>query len=245
MPPGATDPHDARFPATRWSLVMDLRNGDADTAGRALDTLCRLYWYPVYAFIRRTGPTPEEAEDLTQGFFARMLQREDLKSADRAKGRLRSFLLAAVKNFTASDWERRSAAKRGGGTQPVSIDAVAAEERYAMEPVNLESPDALFDRRWALDTLEAAFAKLESDQRTAGKGDLYAALQPLISSRPGPDTYEALGTQFHMSAGAVQVAVHRLRQRFRNALESVVAQTVADREEVEEELRHLFSVLVA
>ena len=229
------------FPATRWTLILDLRSGDERSAGRALEELCRLYWYPVYAFIRRQGAGPEDAQDLTQGFFARLLERGDFKSADQEKGKLRTFLLSAVKNHMVQDWRKRAAEKRGGGSVPLSLDA--AEDRYALEPADLRSPDALFDRRWALDTLEESMKRLEQEYADAGKAELYAALQPYISARPQGAAYAALGPRFKMTAGAVQVAVHRLRQRFRKSLEAVVAETVAAPEEVDGELRHLLALL--
>jgi DNA-directed RNA polymerase specialized sigma24 family protein len=230
------------FPATRWTLILDLRGGDARSAGRALEELCRLYWYPVYAFIRRQGAGPEDAEDLTQGFFARLLERGDFLSAEQEKGRLRSFLLAGVKNHMVQDWRHRTAEKRGGTSAPLSLNA--AEERYALEPADsAATPDAVFDRRWALDTLEESLRRLEAEYAESGKSELFTALQPFISARPQGAAYEALGPRFQMTAGAVQVAVHRLRQRFRKSLEAVVGETVAAPDEVEGELRHLITLL--
>lgn len=208
---------------------------------RALEELCRLYWYPVYAFIRRQGASSEEAEDLAQGFFARLLERRDLLSAEREKGRLRSFLLARVKNHLVQDWRRRTAAKRGGTGQPLSLDD--AEVRYALEPAGLVSAEALFDRRWALETFETALRRLESEYADAGKRDLFEALMPWLSSRPSDQTYASLAPGLGLTPGALQVAVHRLRQRFRRCLENAVADTVADPDEVESELRYLLSLV--
>ena len=218
------------FPATRWTLIVDLRSSDARAAGNAIEELCRLYWYPVYAFIRREGAGPEDAEDLTQGFFARFLERGE-------------FLLGSVKNFMIQDWRHRTAEKRGGKLAAISLDSVTAEQRYAHEPADSATPDAIFDRRWALDTMEEALRRLEQEFREAGKADLYTALQPYISARPQGAVYEGIGPRFGMSVGAVQVAVHRLRQRFRKSLESIVAETVATPEEVSAELRHLVGLL--
>ncbi len=231
------------FPATRWTLIVDLRSSDARAAGNAIEELCRLYWYPVYAFIRREGAGPEDAEDLTQGFFARFLERGDFLSAQQDKGRLRTFLLGSVKNFMIQDWRHRTAEKRGGKLAAISLDSVTAEQRYAHEPADSATPDAIFDRRWALDTMEEALRRLEQEFREAGKADLYTALQPYISARPQGAVYEGIGPRFGMSVGAVQVAVHRLRQRFRKSLESIVAETVATPEEVSAELRHLVGLL--
>lgn len=244
MSAGDALPADASpaFPATRWTLILELRCGDERAAGRALEELCRLYWYPVYAFIRRQGAGPEDAEDLAQSFFARLLARRDLHSAEQEKGKLRSFLLAGVKNFMVQDWRQRTAEKRGGRAVPLSLDA--AEERYALEPADsAATPDAVFDRRWALDMLEESLRRLEAEYAEKGKGELFTVLQPYISARPQGAVYEALGPRFQMTAGAVQVAVHRLRQSFRKSLEAVVAETVAAPEEVEGELRHLIALL--
>ncbi len=231
------------FPATRWTLVLDLRGGDLRSAERALEELCRLYWYPVYAFIRREGAGPEDAQDLAQGFFARLLERGDFKSANQAKGRLRTYLLSAVKHYLVQDWRQRTREKRGGGAAPVALED--AEHRYAREPAEMNSPDVLFDRRWALDTLEQALQRLEAEYAAAGKAALFSALQPYIATRPPDAAYEAIGPRFQMTPGAVQVAVHRLRQRFRHSLEAVVAETVATPEEVADELRHLLELLMA
>jgi len=232
------------FPPTRWSLIVDLSSGDEQAAGRALAELCRLYWYPVYAFVRREGVGPEDAQDLTQGFFARLLERGDFKSVDRQRGKLRTYLLAAMKYHMVRDWRHRTAIKRGGHAVPVSLDGAAAEHRYALEPVDLASPDALFDRRWALDTLEEALQRVEQEYAAAGKAELHAALQPFISAKGRSEEMRAVGSQFRMSEGAVQVAVHRLRQRFRKSLERLVADTVSTPEEVGDELRHLLVLLV-
>ena len=233
------------FPATRWTLIVDLRSGDVRAAGSALEELCRLYWYPIYAFIRREGAGPEDAEDLAQGFFARFLERGDFLSAQQDKGRLRTFLLGSVKNFMIQDWRHRTAEKRGGRLAPISLDAVTAEQRYALEPTDCATPDAIFDRRWALDTMEEALRRLEQEYVQAGKQELFHALQPYISARPHGTAYEGIGPRFGMSAGAVQVTVHRLRQRFRKSLEAAVAETVATQDEVNSELRYLLGLLVS
>ena len=199
----------------------------------------------MYAFIRRQGAGAEDAEDLTQGFFARLLERGDLLTAEQEKGKLRTFLLAGVKNHMVQDWRHRTAEKRGGSAVALSFDAAAAEGRYALEPADHASPDALFDRRWALDTPEEAMHRLEQEYAEAAKSELHAALQPFIADRPQGAAYDAIGPQFGMSTGAVQVAVHRLRQRFRKSLEAVVAETVGSAADAGEELRHLLTVLAS
>ena len=230
------------FPVTRWTLILGLRGEDEKVARRALEELCELYWYPVYAYIRRQGAGPDDAQDMTQGFFARLLERGEFSHAEQSKGKLRTFLLARVQNFMVQDWRHRTAQKRGGGQSPLSLDV--AEDRYALEPLDILSPDALFDRRWALDTLETAIARLEREQNAAGKGEVFAALYPFLAAKPQGDDYEAVGAKLGMTTSAIHVAVHRLRQRFRRALESAVAETVASPDEIEEELRHLLSLLL-
>jgi len=236
---------DPAFPLTRWSLILNLRSGDVQAADRALAELCRLYWYPVYVFIRREGAGPEDAQDLTQGFFARLLERGDFEMADQRLGKLRSYLLGAVKHFMVQDWRRRSAGKRGGGVVPLSLDAAAAEHRYAMEPADVVSPDALFDRRWALDTMEEALRQVEQEYAEAGKRDLHAALQPYIASRARSEDMQEVAQRFQMTDGALHVAVHRLRQRFRRSLEKLVSETVSQPDQVQDELRHLLGLLVS
>jgi RNA polymerase sigma-70 factor (ECF subfamily) len=264
------------FPATRWSLILDLRSGNAASAERALEELCRIYWYPVYAFVRREGAGPEDAQDLTQGFFARLLERGDFLTADAEKGRLRTFLLTCAKHHMVRDWRHRSALKRGGPAAAAAGAAslhdraagagaagggsggggsggggggrngyaAGAEERYAREPVDAAgSPDELFDRRWALETLEEALGRVEREYAAAGKAELHAALQPFISAKPKAGDIAGLAGRFGMTEGALHVAVHRLRQRFRRSLEELVAETVGSREETGEELRHLLGLI--
>lgn len=233
------------FPLTRWSLILHLREGDAPSAAEALEELCRLYWYPVYAFIRREGSGPEDAEDLTQGFFAMLLARGDFLSAERDKGRLRTFLLACLKHYMVQDWRYRSAAKRGGVEAAGRwLSGARAEERYALEAVDPgAAPDVLFDRRWALDTLEEALRLVEREYAAAGRAELHAALQPFISTRPKGDDLQVIGGRLGMTAGALHVAVHRLRLRFRRSLQGLVAETVGTRGEADAELRHLLGLL--
>ncbi len=238
-------PSNPAFPATRWSLILDLRSGDAGAAGRALDELCRLYWYPVYAFIRREGSSPEDAQDLAQSFFARLLERGDLSHAQQQRGKLRTFLLSALKNHLVQDWRHRTAEKRGGRNVPVSLDVAAAEQRYASEPADMASPDALFDRRWALDTMEEALRQLEADYTDSGKSALHTALQPFISAKPKGDDTRTLCARLGLNENAIHVAIHRLRQRFRKNLESLVAETVSTQDEVPDELRHLLTLLTS
>lgn len=205
--------------------------------------LCRIYWYPVYAFLRREGSGPEDAQDLTQSFFARLLERGDFLTVKQQRGKLRSFLLSAVRNHLVQDWRQRTAQKRGGLSVPVSLDAAAAEERYAMEPGDARSPDALFDRRWAIETMEEALRQVEEEYAASGRAELHTVLQPFISTKPKGDDTRLLCVRLGLSEGALHVAIHRLRQRFRRKLEEQVAGTVGSQDEVAEELRHLLTLL--
>ncbi|MDB6071291.1 MAG: hypothetical protein JWL81_2462 [Verrucomicrobiales bacterium] len=241
-PAGPKSP-DPPFPPTRWTLILDLRSGDAGAADRALTELCRLYWYPVYAFVRRQGSGPEDAQDLTQSFFARLLERNDLAGVQQEKGRLRTYLLGAMKNHLIQDWRHRSAQKRGGGHPALPLDAEGVEKRYASEQSHLCSPDALFDRRWALDTMAEALRRLEEEYNDSGRTELHGILQPFLSSRPAPGHVPEAAIRLGMTDGAFHVALHRLRQRFRRILESLVADTVGSQEEAADELKHLLSLL--
>ncbi|MEO7319124.1 MAG: hypothetical protein ABIZ56_09065 [Chthoniobacteraceae bacterium] len=227
------------FSATRWSVVL----AAAGEVEGALASLCRAYWFPLYAFLRRQGLGPEDAEDVTQGFFAHLLGKGALARVDRAKGRFRTFLLASLKHFLADQRDRANAQKRGEGAVAISMDAVTAEERYALEPRDELSPDKLFDRRWAVAVIEQALARLGAEYSAAGKGALFGALKPLLSSPSEARPYAEIGAQFSMNEGAVKIAVHRLRQRYGAALRAEIAETVGTAEEVEAELRHLLDAL--
>jgi RNA polymerase sigma-70 factor (ECF subfamily) len=228
-----------QFQATRWSVVLAAA-GDADAA---LAALCRAYWFPLYAFIRRQGVAPHDAEDLTQGFFAHLLGKGALAHVDRAKGRFRTFLLASLKHFLADERDRAHAQKRGGGQPAISLDACAAEERYALEPRDELSPDRLFDRRWAVAVIEQALARLDAEYAAAGKSELFAELKPLLTGGGGTRPYAEIGATLGMNEGAVKIAVHRLRQRYRAALRAEIAETVGSAEDVEAELRYLLEAL--
>ena len=230
---------DARsFSATRWSVVL----AAAAEAEDALATLCRAYWYPLYAFLRRQGLSTHDAEDVTQGFFAHLFGKAALANVDRAKGRFRTFLLASLKHFLADERDRANAQKRGGGQAVISLDACEAEERYALEASEL-SPDKLFDRRWAIAVIERALARLGAEYSDAGKGALFSALKPLLTAPGTARPYAEIGSEFGMNEGAVKIAVHRLRQRYGAALRAEIAETVGTAEEVDEELRHLLDAL--
>ncbi|MGV3531604.1 MAG: RNA polymerase sigma factor [Chthoniobacteraceae bacterium] len=201
-----------------------------------------MYWYPLYTFLRRSGHSPHDAEDLTQAFLSDLIERSALVSVDPVKGRFRSFLIASLKNFLSHERERARALKRGGGVPLVELDALAAEERYAMEPSHALTPDRLFDRRWALTVLERALARVRSDYEDRGASDVFALLSPLLTGG-GTAPYAELGAQLGMTEGAVKVAAHRLRQQYRDALRNEVAETVTGPTEVSAELRDLLAAL--
>jgi len=232
----------AIFATTHWSVVLKAGDAPGDESARALDALCRGYWYPLYAYIRRLGRSPHDAQDLTQSFFAYLLEKRLLTKADPESGRFRSFLLGSLKNFMANEWRRQSAEKRGAN-QTISFDAQDAEERYAVEPVDESNPQSLYEQAWAVAVLDQAMSLLEAEYSIAGKQTLFEKLAPCLQGDRTTSTYVEIGAQLSMTEGAVKVAVHRLRQRYRELLRASVANTVADPLEVDGELRHLMSVL--
>jgi RNA polymerase sigma factor (sigma-70 family) len=229
-----------KFPTTRWSLIVAAAG---TSAGRraALAELCKLYWPPAYAFVRRSGHGPEDALDLTQSFFARMLEHNDLASFDPQRGRFRSWLLGALKNFLANERRHAQAQKRGGGAALLPIDALDAERRYAREPADLLTPERVYERRWALTLLEHVLGRLEQEHAAQDKGERFERLKGfLVGDEP---SYEALASQLGESAGALRVQVHRLRRRYRDLLRDEIAETVEDPAGVDDELRHLLAAL--
>jgi DNA-directed RNA polymerase specialized sigma24 family protein len=233
-----------RFKTTRWTTVLSAGTR-RDTSGyEALSSLCGAYWYPLYAFVRRKGHSVEDAQDLTQAFFARLLEHGTLASADREKGRFRTFLLTALDRFMKNEWEKTRALKRGGGMAPISLDAGQAEERYGTEPACVVPAEILFDRGWALALLERAMDRLEADYAKTGRAGLFVQLKDFLVAQGDEGTYSAVAAAAGLSEGAARVAVHRLRRRFREVFREELAETVAP-EELEDELRHLRAVLSA
>lgn len=220
-----------------------LAAGDDSTAHEALEQLCRAYWFPLYAHIRRRGHDAHAAQDLTQGFFARLLERNDLAGLTREGGKFRSFLLTALNHFLANEHERSQARKRGGGLRFISLDDDSAEDRYLLEPADTESPERVFDRQWALAVMEQALSRLAEEQSAAGKATVFAALRPFMSREPDPGEYARLAARLDLAPGTLAVQVHRLRERFRFLVRAVVADTVNSPVEVESEMRHLRAAL--
>ena len=232
----------AQFAETHWSLVLAARTTSPEAAA-ALAGLCQAYWYPLYAFVRRQGHSPHDAQDLTQEFFARLLAKNYLADVDRAKGRFRSFLLAAMKNFLANEWDRARAQKRGGGDTVLSLDATAAESRYALEPADHASADKLYDRRWALTLLDRAIGRLRDEFARDDKAALFDELKFALTGDKADASHATVAARLGMTEGAVKVAAHRLRKRYRELLRAEIAETVATPAEVEEELRQLCAAL--
>jgi RNA polymerase sigma-70 factor (ECF subfamily) len=204
--------------------------------------LCDTYWYPLYAEARRRGINPEDARDRVQGFFARMLEKDGLAGADQTRGRFRSFLLAAFGHFLVNQWDRQQARKRGGGRRIISLDPAALESRYEREPTHLETPERIFDRRWALALLDRALERLREESEPAGKARLFEVLKPSLAGERAT-TYAELAATLGMTDGAVKTAVHRLRARCAALIRAEVAKTVADPAEIDDELAHLFAAL--
>ena len=231
------------FATTRWSVVLLAGRNDTERARAALGKLCQTYWYPLYAYARRHAGSPDDAQDFTQAFFEQLLERQVLAKANPARGRFRAFLLVMMKNFMAGQRERARAQKRGGGIEVFSLDLDAAERRYAAEPADVASPDKLFDRQWAVALLGEVLRQLEAEHGEDGKGEIFAVLKETLAGSRESQPYAELATRLGWSEGAVKVAVHRLRKRYRELLQAEIAQTVASPEEAEEEMRHLFASL--
>ena len=231
------------FPRTHWSVVVSASDPASAHAAEALEKLCRTYWYPLYAFVRRRGKSPADAQDLTQEFFARLLARHWLERADQTRGRFRTFLLTALERFLANEWDKGHALKRGGAMQFVPLDLTIAETRYGLEPANPLTPAQVFERRWALTLLEMVLEKLALEYAAEGKAKLFAALKPDLVGTASSLSYPQLANTLGLSESGVRVAVHRLRQRYRDLLRTEIANTVASSEDVDLEMRHLFNVL--
>lgn len=230
----------SEFPMTRWSVVLSAREGEETKARAALSDLCEAYWLPLYAFARRVGKSPEDAEDLTQAFFARLIAKDLFSKADASRGKLRSFLLGAFKNFLSDESDKTNAQKRGGGREIFSIDAAQAEERLAMEPVDEETPERNFERRWALVVLERVMKSLRAHYVETGKGELFDQLHHYLAPDSGGPGYREAGVGLGLSENAVRVAVYRMRQRYGRELQAQIAETVETEEQVAGEIDELF-----
>ena len=240
-PRPSAEPRDGAFHTTRWSVV--LRAGDA--AGSAPGQLCEQYWYPLYCCVRRHGHSPEDAQDLTQGFFAKLLRNESFADADPLKGRFRTWLLRSLEHFLRSEHRNASAQKRGGGQALVAWDAQEAEERYALEPADALSPERLFERQWAQSLVYAVLDRLRREFSDGGKTELFDELEPHLWADETSTPYATIGERMQMTVVALRVTVHRLRRRFHDLLREEIAATVERDEDIDDELTHLQQALSA
>jgi RNA polymerase sigma-70 factor (ECF subfamily) len=232
-----------QFNTTHWSVVLLAGEAQTPAADAALEKLCRTYWNPLYTYVRREGHGPHDAQDLTQEFFARLLRKDYLQLASRERGRFRSFLLKSLQHFLVNEWARGQAQKRGGGQKLFSIDEGMAERIYLEHPADQLTPESLYDKRWAMTLLEQAMDRLGVDYAAAGKRELFEQLKGSLLMEGTGESYRKLAGALGLSEGAVKVAMHRLRQRFRDAVRAEIAQTVATPAEVDEELRCLMTAM--
>jgi RNA polymerase sigma factor (sigma-70 family) len=231
------------FVTTHWSVVLSAGGNDTACARDALARLCQTYWFPLYAHARRRGNSPHDAQDLTQEFFARLLDRQSLAAADPSRGRFRSFLLAAMNHFLADEWHKARAQKRGGSGEVLSLDFAAAEERFDLEPADAATPDKAFDRQWALTLLNTVLDRLEAEYQREGKHELFAALKQTLAGSRETQPYAELAETLGMNEGAIKTAVHRLRRRYRELLQAEINHTVESPAEAREEMDYLFKTL--
>ncbi len=231
------------FPVTEWTVILEAGASPSPRSAAALERLCQAYWHPLYAFLRRAGHSPHDAGELTQEFFARLLQHNWVAAADREKGRFRSFLLMAMKRFLAKENEKAKSLKRGGGIRPAPLQLDTAETRYGVDPPDNSTPEQLFDKQWALTLLQSVLDRLRHEFAQEGKAELFQTLEPCLIGSRDKQPYAELGVKLGLTEAAVKMAVHRLRDRYRLILKKEVARTVASPLEVDEELRHLFRVL--
>jgi len=229
------------FPTTRWTLIVAAAHGPASQMKQGLAALCEAYWYPIYAFIRRNGADAQQAMDLTQGFFARLLEKGDLADVDRSRGRFRSWLLSSVKHFIANERDHERALKRGGGRTPIPIDSTTAESRYSLEPADQLTPDKIFERRWAMTLLAQVLDALRQEWGDQGRANVFDVLKDALAGGDGVNQHAAQA--LNMSDSAVRMAVHRLRRRYREILREKIAKTVDTPEQVEEEIAFLFGAV--
>jgi len=232
------------FTTTHWSVVLTAQ-GESPAAEEALEKLCRMYWRPIYSFVRRQGVAPEEAEDLTQGFFAQLLERGSLSAVRKEKGRLRSYLLGALKYFLADEQRRAMAIKRGKGQRLIPLEELRSENRVEMEPADPVTAEMIYERRWALTVLEQVLDRLKNEYRTAGNAALFDSLKQLLPDEPGSPSQAEIAAHLGMTGNALRQAFYRFRQRYQSLLREEIAHTVATPGDIEDELRHLIAVVEA
>jgi DNA-directed RNA polymerase specialized sigma24 family protein len=232
------------FTTTHWSVVLEAQ-GESPAAQEALEKLCRTYWRPIFAFLRRQGLPPDEAEDITQGFFAELLERRSLEAVRKEKGRLRSFLLGGLKYFLVNEGRRAMAVKRGKGQRPIPLEELRAGERIELEPTDPMTPDQIYERRWALTVLERVLSRLKDEYLAAHNAELFDSLKQLLPDEPGAPSQAEIAARLGMNENAVRQAFYRFRQRYQALLREEIANTVATPGDIEDELRHLIAVLEA
>jgi DNA-directed RNA polymerase specialized sigma24 family protein len=242
---GASEQHGgAAFTTTHWSVVLEAQ-GESPAAQEALEKLCRTYWRPIFAFLRRQGISPEEAEDITQGFFAELLERRSLSAVRKEKGRLRSVLLGGLKFFLANEERRAMAIKRGKGQRPIPLEELHVGERIEMEPTDPVTAEMIYERRWALTVLERVLSRLKDEYLAASNAALFDSLKELLPDEPGSQSQAEIAARLGMSENAVRQAFYRFRQRYQSLLRDEIGNTVATPGEIEDELRHLIAILEA
>jgi RNA polymerase sigma factor (sigma-70 family) len=231
------------FATTHWSMVVSAGRGDGPESREALEKLCESYWIPLYSYVRRCGHRQDDAQDLTQEFFARIVAHNRIARADQQKGRFRSFLLAALKNFLSDEWDKAKALKRGGGIQFVPMQFDTGEAVYNQEPAGNTTPEQIFERRWALTLLDRVLARLGAEYECTGKTKLFLALTPCLVGERTSQPYAELATSLGTTESTIKSAVHRLRNRYRLILREEIGNTVASEQDIDDELRYLFTVL--
>jgi RNA polymerase sigma factor (sigma-70 family) len=232
-----------RFASTHWSVVLAAGQLESVESNEALATLCRVYWYPLYAYARRRFDRPDEAQDLTQGFFAELLEKEFLRAVDPKRGKFRSFLLTAFKHYLSKQRDRADAQKRGAGRRPIPLDFQSGENRYLLEPADHTTAEIVYERRWALTLLDQTLSQLRQEFANAGKQQLFEGLKESLTGDGTSRTYTEIAADLDMTELAVKVAVHRLRRRYQEVIRAAIAQTVASPDEVDDELRDLFAAV--
>jgi RNA polymerase sigma-70 factor (ECF subfamily) len=241
---GATSkPEIGLFLTTHWSVVLQAGQEYSPQSAAALENLCCAYWYPIYAYVRRQGHPVEDSQDLTQEFFARLLDHKYLRLADRNRGRFRTFLLTSLKHFLINDWNKAKREKRGGGRQIISLDAEETETRFRAEPADDRSPDKAFERRWAMVLLDRVLDQLQAEFAAARRRQLFEELKPYLTGEENESSYIEIGQRLGMTEANLKVTVHRLRRRYRELLRAEIARTVEDPAGIDEEMRDLFAAL--
>ncbi|MCP4263192.1 MAG: sigma-70 family RNA polymerase sigma factor [Planctomycetes bacterium] len=243
IPTNANQPGDGRFATTHWSVVLAAGRPKSASYRQALETLCQTYWFPLYAYLRRHGCNSHQAQDYTQAFFTALLDKGGLGLADPKRGKFRSFLLASLKHFLSNERARARAKKRGGGRKALSLDFENAENQYALEPRDELSPEKLFERSWALTVLDRTMARLKAESISMNKEKLFKRLKSYLTADKGSAPYRQAADDLDITEGAVRVAVYRLRKRYRELLRDEIAQTVTSDDQIDEEIRDLFTAL--